>query len=198
MPLSAAFVRFRRLLAFLLAWGAVAVECRGDPTQYFAYFTILTNLGIGAWFLMAACSPRRAERMPGVRLSLTVYGFVTVLVYWVFLSPDHHPQGWSFAANLLLHLGVPLAMAAEDLLIPWPRLRALEVLWCLLFPVVYGVGTLTRGAMTGWYPYFFLDGTKRGGGQLAAFLGLLLLLFVGLSYSWRVLVELRYRKATAR
>lgn len=189
----------RRILVPIFAFGAVAIDFHGDPTRYFSYFTVLTNLGIAFWFIGAIFFPRPLERASAVRLTLTVYGLATLLVYWIFLAPTHHPEGWNFWANLVLHLGVPLAMAAEDMLAPWPPIKKLTPLWSLAFLVVYVAFVLTRGVNTGWYPYFFFDQAQWGGWSLLfAFLGLLLAAFVGLAYGWRAAVHRRHRTATAK
>ena len=190
--------RVRRVAVAVAAGVAVAIDFHGDPWFYFTYFTILTNLAIGVWFLGAAFLDRRFETASAVRLALTVYGLVTVTVYWIFLSPTHHPQGWSFFANALLHVAVPLAMAAEGLVVPGTRIRPSAPWWGLLFPAVYCAFSLVRGELTGWYPYFFLNRSEMGGwGPLALFCGGLLAAFVALGFGWRALVHFRQRKATA-
>ncbi len=191
--------RLRRLVTGVLPLVAVAIDLHGNPTQYFSYFTVLTNLGIGAWFLLAAWKPSRLESASVVRLTLTVSGWVTLAVYWILLSPIHHPQGWNFAANLVLHLIVPLAMAAEDLWFPWPPLKASRLGWGFVFPVVWVVFTLVRGAQSGWYPYYFLDAAKLGSVTLlAVFLVLLFAGFAALALVWRLLIHRRHRKATEK
>jgi hypothetical protein len=172
---------------------AVILDFNGEPTRYFTYFTVLTNLGIGVWFLGAALTPRW-EKASGVRLALTVYGLMTLLVYWIFLAPTHHPQGVTVLANLVLHLIVPLCMAIEDLMVPRPA-SPLAPVWCLGFPAVYTVFSLVRGLATGWYPYFFFNVQRWQGGwpELTAFLGLLLALFTALAFGWRLIIRRQYR-----
>jgi hypothetical protein len=185
--------RLRRLAVAAVAFTSIALDYHGSPEQYFTYFTILTNLSIGTWFLAAALAGGRLDRASALRLALTVYGLVTLTVYWVFLSPTHHPQGWSIPANFGLHLVVPLAMALEDLLVPWPRLSRLAPLWCLIFPLAYCAFSLTRGELTGWYPYFFLDKAKLGGWLgLTAFVLFLFAVFLALAYGWRLAIHLRH------
>lgn len=189
--------RTRRLLVTLAAVTAVAVDFHGDPTQFFTYFTILTNLLIAGWFLWAAINPEKAERAAALRLALTIYGLITLSVYWILLSPTHHPEGLKFVSNLFLHLFVPLAMGAEDLMAPWPPLRRRAPLLVLIFPVGYCAFAVIRGEFTGWYPYFFLDKAKVGGWiGLALFIVVLLVMFIVLAYGWRLAVHVR-QKATA-
>jgi hypothetical protein len=187
-----AFRTIRRFLLAVVAFGSISLDYHGAPDRYFTYFTILTNLSIGAWFLFAALVPGRADRASALRLALTVYGLVTLSVYWIFLSPTHHPQGWSLVANFGLHLVMPLAMALEDLLVPWPKLSRRAPLWCLVFPLVYCAVVLTRGELTGWYPYFFLDKAQLGGWPaLTGFLIFLFAVFLILAYGWRLAIHRR-------
>lgn len=184
----------RRLVVAAVALASVAIDFHLPADRYFAYFTVLTNLGIGAWFL-ASVFRGALNRWSAVRLALTVYGLVTLTVYWAFLSPTHHPQGLNFLANLGLHLVVPLAMAAEDVLVPWPRVGSRLVFAVLGFPLAYCGFSLVRGQTTGWYPYFFLDPAELGGWPgLAAFLVILLGLFVVLAFGWRQVVQGRQAK----
>lgn len=179
----------RRLAVAALALASVAIDFHLPADRYFAYFTVLTNLGIGAWFLASVFRPA-LNRWSGTRLALTVYGLVTLTVYWVFLSPTHHPEGLKFFANLGLHLVVPLAMALEDLLVPWPRVGHRVAVGVMAFPLGYCAFSLVRGQVTGWYPYFFLNPDELGGwAGLAAFLVVLLGLFVVLAFGWRLVVR---------
>ncbi len=185
--------RLRRALVALAALLAVVLDFNGEPSHYFTYFTVLTNLGIGVWFFGAALTPRW-ERASGVRLALTVYGLTTLLIYWIFLAPTHHPQGITVLANLILHLVVPVCMAVEDLLVP-RRASRLAPLWCLSFPAAYALFSLIRGTTTGWYPYFFFDVQKWPGGwpELTGFLGLLLVLLIVLAFGWQLVIRRRHR-----
>lgn len=190
--------RFRRLAVGAAAFGAIAVDFHGDPSQYFTYFTVLTNLSIGTWFLASLVWPKKLEGASVLRLALTIYGLITLSVYWALLAPTHHPQGLVFWANLVLHLVVPAAMAVEDLLVPWPRTKAAVPLWILVFPLAYCAFAVIRGELTGWYPYFFLNKNEVGGWVfLGLFLAGLLAVFAALAYGWRLVVHRRRRKATA-
>jgi len=187
----------RRLVVAAVALGAVGLNFAGNPTEYFAYFTILTNLSIGLWFLWAAAFPARGEAASTLRFALTIYGLATFSVYWIFLSPIHHPQGWQFVINLFLHLGVPLAMAFEDVWVPWPPVGPWTPLQLLGVPAVYWLVAVVRGELTGWYPYFFVNRTELGSWTLlVAYLIGLMVAFALLGYGWRWFVHAR--NATAK
>ncbi len=61
-------------------------------------------------------------------------------------------------------------MIVLDWLIDPPRMRVTrrKALRWLIFPVVYFGYTLIRGAITGWYPYPFLNVAAKGYGQVLA------------------------------
>ena len=190
--------RIRRMVIALVAGLSITVDFHAPADQYFMYFTVLTNILIGLWAFGASIFGDKFERRPTLRLALTVYGLVTLAVYWIFLAPNHHPQGLNFWANLGLHLGVPLAMALEGFLDPWPATTRLAPLWTIGFPLIYGSFILTAGEFSGWFPYFFLNPNMMGGWiPLGIFLGALLIGFIGISYGWGSLVQLKRRKATA-
>lgn len=183
--------RARRGLLAALALGVLAVDYDGTPDRYFAYFTILTNLAIGVWFALGALVPERADRWSRVRLAVTLYGLLTFGVYWALLAPTDQPVGLQYFTNWGVHGLLPLAMAWEDLLVPWPRVGPLDPLVVCLWPVVYGTATLVRGKVTGWYPYFFFDDGQIGGGTVALYLGILALVLVVSAYLWTAVVHRR-------
>ncbi|MEI8092667.1 MAG: Pr6Pr family membrane protein [Spirochaetales bacterium] len=210
------FVRVRALLWAVLAFGAVLVQWysidRGTGAAYytsmgnfFSYFTIENNLMFGLWFLLRSLHPWKdwGGGIPAVRLSVTVYGMVTLLVYWSLLAATDHPEGIRFYANLALHLVMPLAMLGE-----WFFDRPAKPAtwgswaWSLLVPALYCVYSLVRGAFTGWYPYFFINLPKLGWEMTAAYVaglfGFFLALAAGMGWVWnRLLVQNSGNQATA-
>jgi hypothetical protein len=117
-------------------------------------------------------------RLDTLRSAVTVYILVVGIGFSVLLSGM---EGLTLTAvpwdNMVLHYIIP-AVALVDFLIDRPK-RALsfkKALMWLLFPVLYVTYALTRGAMTGWYPYPFLNPATNGyGSVLAAIAGLFLL-----------------------
>jgi uncharacterized membrane protein YeaQ/YmgE (transglycosylase-associated protein family) len=68
---------------------------------------------------------------------------------------------------------------------PRPRVTARVVLLALVFPVLWLLGTLLVGAVSGWYPYPFVDVDEQGPGPVAvACLGVLGLLVALLLLGW--------------
>ena len=50
---------------------------------------------------------------------------------------------------------------------PTRRLSARDALLWLVYPLVWTLVTVVRGAIDGWYPYPFLDPANGGYGQVA-------------------------------
>ena len=138
-------------------------------TNFFSFFTILSNisavlaLACGAWYLW------RAERFPTwfvtAFAAAVTYMAATGIVYNTLLrgvSLDQESTlGWS---NEVLHLVGPILVVGLWLLVHRrDALRWSHVFVAAVFPVVWAVYTLIRGALTGWYPYPFLNPAQPGG-----------------------------------
>ncbi len=164
----------------LLTWVGLALELYGfihraemqqlgvlhGVAMFFNYFTNLSNLlaaiTLSMW-VKHASSPKADQLDYPDYLDITsvvAYVWLAGLVYNLMLRGFMHAN---WPAAIILHDMVPLLF-----LIFWwnciPRLRfsVTQVLSWLLFPIVYFVYTLIRGAMGGRYPYPFLDVSKFG------------------------------------
>lgn len=173
------FLAVYRLTFALLGFGAVVTEIialveRGvfNPANFFSYFTIQTNILVIVMLLIGAlmaAAGKTDRRFDIIRSAVTVYILAVGIGFVMLLSTI---EGLVLTAvpwdNVVLHYIIPAAVLV-DFLIDRPR-RALSfrksLLW-LLFPVAYVVYTLTRGALTGWYPYPFLDPATDGASAVA-------------------------------
>lgn len=135
--------------------------------RYFGYFTILSNM-IGALALVtAAAAPKSGlfalAATPAMRTAAALYLAIVGVVYHVLLAPRWDPQGWQLATDIVFHTIAPLALAAEWLLATAKQeIRLRVVPYFLIVPLAYGAFTLLRGAVTGFYPYFFLNAAEIG------------------------------------
>jgi len=137
--------------------------------RIFSYFTILANLLVLAVTVSLARDPDRNDRVWRVlRLDAVVCIAVTGVVHWFFLRPLLDLSGASYVADKMLHVVVPI-LAVSGWLWVGPRGRASrsELLPSLVLPVVWLVLTLVGGALTGWYPYPFLDVDDLGYARVA-------------------------------
>ena len=96
---------------------------------------------------------------------------------WFLLRPLLDLHGWSFITDKMLHVAVPvLAVLGWLLFGPRPRISRDLLLPSLAWPAAYLLVTIVSGAVTGWYPYPFLDvGTKGYPAVLAAAVAVALL-----------------------
>jgi hypothetical protein len=138
----------------------------GGITVYLSFFTILTNLLI-AIALTSSLTPK--SRMggfftrPAVTSALTAYIATVGIVYSLMLRDLWNPEGLEKAADILLHDVVPLLFVSGWLfLFRKARLPWRDVLLWLVYPLAYLCCALTRGALTGRYPYPFIDAGKLG------------------------------------
>ena len=134
-----------------------------------SYFTIQSNLLVAVTAVQLARDPLRDGRWwRPVRAAALVGITVTGLVHFVLLRPLLDLQGASWAADKLLHLAVPL-LAVIGWLLAGPRPRApwRDALGALAWPVAWLAWTLVVGAVTGWYPYPFLDVGAKGAASVA-------------------------------
>jgi hypothetical protein len=151
-------------------------------TNFFSFFTILSNVGAGVTLVIGALlffargaresvEPRWYARL---LICVTTYMLVTGIVYNTLLRHIPLPQGETLGwSNEILHVWMPLFLLV-DLLVA-PRRRALEfsAVWIVVvFPIVWVVYTLVRAPLVinprtgdaGWWPYPFLNWTTVPGG----------------------------------
>lgn len=162
-----------------------AVEAGRDVTtivtNFFSFFTILSNASAAVALLWAALWYWSARQGPGAEprglatflAAVTTYMIVTGIVYNLLLRGYQLEPGsivpWS---NEILHLIGPLFLLGD--VFAGPRRRALSwhTLWTIVaFPIAWVAYTMLRGPHvtdpgTGtpfWYPYPFLNPNGAGG-----------------------------------
>ena len=154
-------------------------------TNYFSFFTILTNLlvAIGASLPLVA-SQSAAGRFflrPTTQYATAVYIAVVGITYSLLLRHLWNPQGAQKIADMLLHDVVPvLYVAFWAFLVPKFTLRWSDSVRWLAFPLVYMAYTLARGFVSHWYPYYFIDVDTIGFSRALIHAVGLLLAFFGL------------------
>jgi hypothetical protein len=101
------------------------------------------------------------------------------MVYSLLLRQLWNPEGLQKAADILLHDVVPLMFVSGWLfLFRKARLPWKDVLLWLVYPLAYFCFALIRGALTGRYPYSFIDAGKLGYSAALGNAAVLLLAFV--------------------
>ncbi len=188
----------------LLGGGALVTEVvvliergRFNPINFFSYFTVEANIIVAVVLVLSALATAggKGAKLTAVRSAAAVYILIVGLGFSLLLAGLENTEftalPWN---NIVLHYIMPLAMLV-DLIIDRPK-RKLAFGRCLrwlLFPVVYVAYALTRGALTGWYPYPFLDPNTKGYGAVAFIVSSLLVLALGLTWSVSTLVGKKQR-----
>jgi len=156
---------------YLIVQGQSGPAFATRTVNFFSYFTILSNLLAAIGFSAPLAAPRSPLGAffahPSVRTAVTLYMCVTAATYIVVLQGLWKPQGLQWVADITLHYVTP-ALVLFDWLAFTPKgdLRLRSVLPWLAFPLAFGIYTILRGPLTGFYPYPFLDVNELGLGQV--------------------------------
>ncbi len=189
-----------RLIAALIVWAGLLLQyylmVRGQSGEvfatrtvnFFSYFTILSNLLAAVAFsapVVAPASPiGRFFSRPSVRTAIVLYTSVTAATYIGILQGLWKPEGLQWVADTTLHYVTPALFLIDWLLFsPKGTLRWGSVLPWLAFPLAYGLYSIFRGPLSGFWPYPFLDVSQLGMAKvlinMAAMSGLFLILGLG-------------------
>jgi hypothetical protein len=127
--------------------------------RLFSYFTIQSNLLVLFTSLALALDILRDGRLWRiVRLDALLGIIITGIVYETILARLIHPEGWALAATIGFHYISPWATLIGWLIFgPRPRMTWATAALAFIWPLAYLVGTFVNGAITGWYPYPFVD-----------------------------------------
>ncbi|MBC7591235.1 MAG: Pr6Pr family membrane protein, partial [Salinibacterium sp.] len=133
------------------------------PEEYFSYFTILSSMiasvALIVGGLMALRTPVDTVLYTTVRMSVFAYAVVTAIVYNVLLRgiPEEGFIETRWPGELM-HVWIPLFIALDWLISPGrPALRWTGLRYVVIYPLAWLAFTMLRGAVTGWYPYPFLE-----------------------------------------
>lgn len=173
------------LLQFPLS---IAISCANGMTlggaviTYFSFFTILTNLAVVVGLALSFAAPdsdlgrfaSRPEVVAGLGVSIAIVG----TGYSLLLRNLWAPEGLQLIVDFVLHDLVPLLYVAYWLLfVPKRGLRWKSVPQWLTYPLAYFGFVLLRGAISGRYPYPFIDAGAVGYPRVFFNAALLLLAF---------------------
>ena len=154
-----------------------------NVVNFFSYFTILSNLFAGIVLVLGAfqlITHRPPSASTDLIRGLAVVNMALVgIVFSVLLR--NVDMGYLLPwINTVHHYIMPIAVVLEWLFQP-PRtkLGIRPLLLCQVFPLIYLVYVLTRGAVVGWYPYPFLNPANVGGyGGVTAYVIGIMIIFV--------------------
>jgi hypothetical protein len=167
------FLRLGSIVLVVAAMVAAALDLVNagtfDPTRFFAYFTIQSNLiGVAAFaWLLATRGATRSRGLDLLRGAAVVYLIVTFFVV-IFLLSGADVQLELAWVDFVLHKLFPVVVVLDWIFDPpETRLTPRDAILWLVYPIAWLVLTLIRGAGDGWYPYPFLDPADGGYGPVA-------------------------------
>lgn len=139
--------------------------------RYFSFFTILTNILVAVCFTFLLTNPlSKKDRFfsrPTTLTAATVYITIVGIIYNTILRFIWNPTGLQQAVDELLHSAIPVLFVLYWLLfVPKAGLQWKDVLPWLIYPLVYVACILVRGALSGFYPYPFIDVSAIGYGKV--------------------------------
>lgn len=195
----------RRFVIFsaTLVWATLGLQLYLTTTQrlangntlidglvfYFSFFTILANILVALALTLPLLRARSRFTeffsRPTVNTAITASIVMVGITYNLLLRHLWNPQGMQLVADELLHVVMPLLFLLYWwLTVPKGLLRWADVLRWTPFPLLYAAYALLRGALSGVYPYPFIDAGQLGysrvfvntAGLLFAFIVIALLL----------------------
>lgn len=168
---------FFQIIGALVGWFAVILQLcvnlsrsesvSAEIIRYFSFMTIWTNVIIALSYTIPLLIPKSrialfAEK-PAVQGGLLIYILIVGLIYHFFLAHQWNPQGWDRVSDDLLHYAVPILYLLHWILFAEKgKLRFINSIQWLIYPLVYIIYSLIRGALTNLYPYPFIDVSKMG------------------------------------
>jgi len=139
--------------------------------RFFSFFTILTNILVALCCTLVLLKPgsgwgaffARPQTLTAITLYIAVVGFI----YNTILRMLWSPQGLQFVVDELLHSVVPvLFILFWFFFVPKNSLHWKGIFPWLLYPALYCIFILARGAVSGFYPYPFVNVIELGYGRV--------------------------------
>lgn len=137
------------------------------PTEYFSYFTITSCFLTGIALVISGLKVLRQEDetkfLTLFRLTMTASMVIVGVIYNALLAdaaPDTRDIGydWPVLPNQMLHTYMPILVFLEWLLTRTALpLKIKTSFWVLVYPLAWLTFAITRGFITGWWAYWFID-----------------------------------------
>ena len=158
---------FAVITQFILSYNLHVNPWPEMVTRFFSYFTIDTNILVAVCCTLIVTAPNpgwgRFFSRQKTLAATTVYIVVVGLIYNIILRVLWKPEGLQWLVNELLHSVIPVMfllfwlISAPKNNLQWKNMWA----W-LIYPLVYTVCIFIRGALSGFYPYPFINITTIG------------------------------------
>lgn len=174
------------------------------PTEYFAYFSILSAILVGLAVLASGITTLlgipESRRMALIRITAVTSMLVVAIVYHALLAgspPDPRDVGydWPVVPNAVIHTYAPIAIALDYLLVHRREpLRLRQAFWVVVYPLAWLAFSIVRGLTDGWWPYWFIDPSGPGGvGSMIGYVVAISAFFCVLALALIALARLSFR-----
>lgn len=204
-----------KLLNVLMLWFALILQFYISTIMYMeggssaamavveilSFYTIQTNLLIAIVLTVTLLKPDsflgRLFSRTSVLTAIAVYILIVGIIYATLLKGIWNLQGWFKLADFLLHTVSPVMYILFWLFfVPKTRIPWSAPLSWSIFPLLYLIYSLVRGAITGSYPYPFVNAGQFGYAQVAFNSMGILLVFLFLSSVLITISHFMERKKT--
>jgi hypothetical protein len=176
---------------------AVHLELGFSSSNFFSYFTNISNLLAGCVLLLSAVTAREnsSNRVVETLRVIAVVNMALVGILFTLLLRDADVGALLPWVNFVHHYLMPCVVVLDWIVVPPTiRLGRRELLSCLVLPLAYVIYILVRGRATGWYPYPFLNPALVGGAShVAAYVLGITLAFI--TVGWLLIVVGNWRRA---
>jgi hypothetical protein len=170
------------------------------PDNYYAYLTIQSNIAFTVVTVFAGVVAIVRDRDPSWLTALRACILTCTVTAGIVFALIVQQAGSNTVpievptSDLVLHFWLPPLAILEWSLSPGRGRAAWRtVVFVLGYTLTWGGLTMLRGAMVGWFPYYFLDPGQLGGpGEFVTLSGMALLVFAGVGLA--VVALTRYRR----
>ncbi|WP_276503527.1 Pr6Pr family membrane protein [Terrimonas pollutisoli] len=151
--------------------------------RFLLFFTILTNLLVAISITSILLAPQskwgQFFSKPTTLTAVALYIFIVGLVYNIILRNIWEPVGLQKWVDEALHVLVPLLFIFFWLFfVPKGNLKWRHAFSWLIYPALYLIYAVLRGATEGFYPYPFIDAGQLGYNRVLINATGLLLVFI--------------------
>lgn len=170
-------------LAAVVGWGGLALQLAlllgklGFALglwRFVGYFTTLTNLVAAIVASAVALGLTRGVGGQRARLAAATSIVMVGVTYSVALRGLWSPTGLQKVADIGLHDVTPVLWLLLWFTGQLRRMAWREIGWALLWPAAYALYALSRGAVDGWYAYWFLNPAEQSAGGLTVSIGIMI------------------------
>jgi hypothetical protein len=189
------------ILQFYLILQNPSSSALATSIRFISYFTIQVNILVAICFTSLAWKKRGDGSgffsRTSTRTALAVYIVIVGAVYNIVLRSIWDPKGLQRIVDESLHSIVPVLYTVYWLIfVPKDNLHWKNVFAWAIFPFLYLIYILVRGAIVQEYPYPFVDVSELGYPRVLINSALLLLIFFGVSLLFIAIPKLIGRRRT--